>query len=133
MCIKRRSLGVHSNQIFTNTCVVTMPVKCAIGKATLHKQVETTNIKWIHVLVLSLHIILHNFFSFLNVKSSPKWLSSLYITIYLCCKCSTFLCARTPHNAMKCSIEICLLQAQRKHLWIVFSFKLPYYKQKTYW
>ena len=43
-----------------------------------------------------------------------------YITFYMCCKSATFLCARTPRNEMKRSIEISLL--------VVFSFnnKLPF-------
>ena len=32
-----------------------------------------------------------------------------FITFYLICLCATFLGDRTPRNAMKCSIEICLL------------------------
>ena len=33
--------------------------------------------------------------------------------LYLSGKFTTFLCARTPRDAMKRSIEICLLQGQR--------------------
>ena len=32
-----------------------------------------------------------------------------YITFYLCCKCATFLCACSPRNAIRRSIETCLL------------------------
>ena len=76
---------------------------------------QATNI----LLVLSLHINLHD----LLFSSSDKRLWSLYRTFYLCCERATFLCARTPHNAMRRTIESCLLNGQRKHLWIVFSFK----------
>ena len=49
---------LHRIQISTNTYEVVMQVKRAIGKATLHKlPIYVTNI---HVLVLSLHIILHD-------------------------------------------------------------------------
>ena len=41
-------------------------------------------------------------------KSSTLRLRSLYITFYLRCKCSMFVCARTPRNEMKRSNEICL-------------------------
>ena len=41
-------------------------------------------------------------------KNSTTELRSLY-NVYLCCKCATFLYARTPCNAMRRSIEICLL------------------------
>ena len=34
-----------------------------------------------------------------------------------------FLSARIPSNATKCSIEICVIHGQRKHLWTVFRFK----------
>ena len=44
-----------------------------------------------------------------TASTASTRLRSLYITFYLCCKCATFLCARTPPNAMKRSIEICLL------------------------
>ena len=42
---------LHCIQIFTNTCEVTMQLKCYIGKALLHYR-QTTNILPIHVLVL---------------------------------------------------------------------------------
>ena len=41
--------------------------------------------------------------------NSTKWLSSLYITFHLWCKCSTFFGTRTHSNAHKRRIEICLL------------------------
>ena len=49
---------LHRIQISTNTCVVPMQVKRAIGKATLHK-LPIYN-EYMIVLVLSLHIILHD-------------------------------------------------------------------------
>ena len=42
-------------------------------------------------------------------KNSTTRLQSLYVTFYLRCKCASFLCARTPRNALGCSIEIWLL------------------------
>ena len=68
---------------------------------------QTTNLLRIHVLVFSLHIIGHLFSN--CSKSSNTRLQSLNITFYPCCKCATFLCARTPRNAMRHSIEICLI------------------------
>ena len=47
---------LHCIQIFSNTSEVTTQVKRAIGKAT-----QATNILQIHVLVLSFHIIWHDF------------------------------------------------------------------------
>ena len=46
-------------------------------------------------------------------KNSTTWLRFLYITFYLCCKCATFLCARTPCNVMKRNIEICLYRSRK--------------------
>ena len=88
---------LHCIQIFMSN-LIKIKVKCAIGKAILHKR--------IHVLVLICMICC--LFSNCS-KSSTTRLRSLYITFYLCCECSTFLCACTPHNAMRRSIEICLL------------------------
>ena len=42
-------------------------------------------------------------------KNSITWFRSGYIMLYLRCKCATFLCARTPRNAIRRSIEFCLL------------------------
>ena len=47
---------LHRIQISSNTCEVTMQVKRAIGKATLHK-LPIYN-EYMYVLVLSLHIII---------------------------------------------------------------------------
>ena len=47
---------------------------------------------------------------------------TIYDVLYLLCKCTTLLCARTPSITMKRSIEICHLKRQRKHLWTVPSF-----------
>ena len=68
---------------------------------------QTTNLLRIHVHVFSLHIICCLFSN--CSKSSNTRLQSLNITFYLCCKCATFLCARTPRNVMRHSIEICLI------------------------
>ena len=75
------------------------------------------------MLVLSLHIILHDLLCFpIVVKALLHSFVSLYITFYLRWKCVTFLGAHIPRNAMKRSIELCLLWGQRKHLWIIISF-----------
>ena len=51
------SAMLHRIQISTNTCEVTMQVKRAIGKATLHKLPIYNEL---HAIVLSLYIILHD-------------------------------------------------------------------------
>ena len=111
---------LHYIQIFTNTYEVMMQVKHAIGKAILYKlpiyyeDVLCWISPWFGMICL---------FSKCN-KSSTTRLRSLNITFHLCCKCATFLCARTPCNGMKRSINICFYRG-REHLWIVFGFKQP--------
>ena len=72
---------------------------------------------WVSTLFCMICYLFSNF-----RKKFTSSLRSLYKTFYLYCKCAMFLCARTPRNAMKRSIETCILLRQRKHLWIVFSF-----------
>ena len=102
-------------QIFTNTCKVTMQVKCAIGTAISHK-LPIYNEYMCSCWVSTLFRILCCLFSNCKIKTLLHN-SYPYITFYMCCKSATFLCARTPRNEMKRSIEISLL--------VVFSFN-PY-------
>ena len=50
-----------------------------------------------------------NYFARLIVSNCEKKLYFMASILCLCCKCTTFLCACTPRNAMKHGIE-------RKHL-----------------
>ena len=114
---------LQCNQIFTNTSEVTMQVIRAMWKAILHK-LPLYNEYMCSCWVSTLHVfgMICCLFSNCNENSATR-LRSPYITFYPCCKCAMFLCAHTPRNAMRHSIEICLLYRQRKHLWKVFSFK----------
>ena len=108
---------LHCIQIFTNTCEVTMQVKRAVGKAILQNYQYITNTC---ACVEPLHYFAwFGFFSPIVVKLYYTASTHMYI---LRCKCAVFLCARTPCNAMRRSIEICLLYGQRKHFWVVFRF-----------
>ena len=90
---------LHRIQISTNTCEVTMQVKRAIRKATLHKlPIYKEYMRLCQVSTLFCMICC--LFSKCS-KSSSIRLRSLYITFSLCCEYSTFSCARTPCNAMK--------------------------------
>ena len=87
---------LHCIQISTNICEVTMQVKRAIGKATLHK-LPIFNEYMCLCLVNPLFCMICCLFSNCS-KSSNKRLRSLYVTFSLCFKYSTFSCARTPRN-----------------------------------
>ena len=86
---------LHCIQIFTNTCEVTMQLKCYIGKALLHYR-QTTNILPIHVLVL---IKSPHYFAQLPVYvvCFPNVIKTLlhgfdpHIMFYPCCKFSRVL------------------------------------------
>ena len=108
---------LHCIQLFTNTCEVRKQVKRAVGKAILHKLPiynEYMCLCWVSTLFC---MICWVFFPIV-VKLYYTASTHMYITF----QCATFLCARTPCNAMRRSIEICLLYGQRKHFWVVFSF-----------
>ena len=138
LCTKWLSI-LHCIQIFTNTCVVTMQVKRAIERVILHKLTiynEYICLCWVSILFGMICCFFSN-----CGKSSTSRFRSLYITFYLCCKCATFLFARTPRNAMKRSIEICLIGAEKTFI-IVFSFNVingllcftkPYKKRSMAW
>ena len=110
---KRQSSMLHCIQNFTNTWDVTKQAKrhIHVGKTIYY---EYICLCWVSTLFGMIC-----YFSNCS-ESSNKRLRSLF---YLCCKWATFLCARTHRNEMKRIIEICILWGQRKHLWIVFSFK----------
>ena len=92
---------------FSRVTEIMVQVKRAIGKAILHKLPiynEYMCLCWVSTLFCMICCL------FINCsKSSTTRLRSLYISFYLCCKSATFLCGRTSRNAMKRSIEICLL------------------------
>ena len=72
---------------------------CSEGNIT---QTTCTNIIRVVVLALSLHIIWHDFLFIF--QRSTTWFRFLYMTFYLRCKGSTFLCSHTHHNAVMYSI-----------------------------
>ena len=114
---------LHRIQISTNTCVVTMQVKRAIGKATLHKLPiynEYMRLCWVSTLFWMICCLFSN-----CSKSSTIRLRSLYIT---------FPCVvKVPRShvpvllAMQWSVAWrSAFYRGREHLWIVFSFKWEY-------
>ena len=66
------------------------------------------NILRMHVLVLSLHIFWHGLLICFPIKTLKHGFDP-YILFYMSCICSMILSACTHRNAMKCSIDICLL------------------------
>ena len=97
---------LHCIQIFTNTCIVTMQVKRdVLHILPIYYGYMYMCLCWVSTL-----------FGLIYLFSTTRF-RSLYIPCYLRCKCSTFLYALTPHNAM-----ICPLQWQRNHSWTVFGF-----------
>ena len=99
---------LRCNQILTVTrCEVTMQVKrdIHVGKTIL--QTTCTNILFKYMcvcLVSTLFGMICCLFYNCNKKNLLHG-----IDFYLCCKCATFLGARTHRNAEKRSSEICLL------------------------
>ena len=82
---------------YSGTCEVTMKVKLYTGKS-ISQYRQTTNILWIHVLVLSLHIIWHEFL--FVIQHSTKWFGLLNVH----CEGSTIWSTHPHHNTMKHSI-----------------------------
>ena len=85
---------------------VMMQVKRAIGKAMLHKLSiynEYMCLCWVSTLFCMICCLFSNCSK--NSTTRLRWLHG-YIKFYLCSKCTTFLCARTPRNAKRRSIDI---------------------------
>ena len=120
---------LHRIQIFTNTCEVVMQITRAKGKVILHKLPIYMYYEY-NAMCLCLVSTLFGMiclFSRCN-KSSTTRLWSLYITIYLCCKCATFV-LMWPYSS-QCNEDLhwdLPFIGAEKHLWIVFSFKSPLY------
>ena len=97
---------LHCIQIFTNTCEVKMQVKRAIEKAILHKLRIYNEYVFVYSLCIILHVLLFVFPIVVKalLHGFDHYIRSLYNVVP-----ASFLCARTPRNAMSRSIEICLL------------------------
>ena len=82
------------NTWLTNTCEVTMRVMLNVGKTISHK-LQYMRLCWVSTLFDMTCCV------FSKCKKNILHGSDPYTT---CCKWSTFLDARTLHNAMKCSM-----------------------------
>ena len=118
---------LHRIQISTNTCEVTMQVKRAIGKATLHKLPiynEYIRLCWVSTLFCMICCLFSN-----CSKSSTIWPRSLYITFS-----RSFVNFPRSHVPVLLAMQWSVAWRSafyrgREHLWIVFSFKLSLFSR----
>ena len=104
LCPYKRQSSI-AFRIFTNTCEVTLQVKRAIERAILCNLLIHTEYMCLCLVSTLFCMICCLFSNWICSKSSTTQFRSIYIMFYLCCKCATFLCARTP-IAMQWSVAL---------------------------